>query len=58
MMLTDWAPHRGGPIRFAEREGAGAIVAGLRNLEALGPRYVPAPSLLAKAESAIRPRFS
>jgi 3-hydroxyacyl-CoA dehydrogenase/enoyl-CoA hydratase/3-hydroxybutyryl-CoA epimerase len=58
MMLTDWAPHRGGPIRFAEREGLGKIIDGLRNLEALGPRYAPAPSLAAKAESAIRPRFS
>ena len=58
MMLTDWAPHRGGPIRFAECEGAGTIVAGLRSLEPLGPRYVPAASLVAKAESANRPRFS
>ena len=48
MMLTDWAPHRGGPIRFADREGADKIVAGLRKLEALGPRYDPAASLLAK----------
>jgi 3-hydroxyacyl-CoA dehydrogenase / enoyl-CoA hydratase / 3-hydroxybutyryl-CoA epimerase len=54
MMLTDWAPHRGGPLRFAEREGLDAIVAGLRRLETLGPRYVPAPSLLARAGTAIR----
>ena len=54
MMLTDWAPHRGGPLRYAERAGLEAIVAGLRKLEPLGPRYVPAPSLLARAGSAIR----
>ena len=58
MMLTGWALHRGGPLRFAEREGLDEIVAGLRGLEAIGSRYSPAPSLLARAESAIRPRFS
>jgi 3-hydroxyacyl-CoA dehydrogenase / enoyl-CoA hydratase / 3-hydroxybutyryl-CoA epimerase len=54
MMMTDWAPHRGGPLRFAERAGLETIVAGLRRLETLGPRYVPAASLLARAGTAIR----
>ena len=46
LMLTDWAPHRGGPIRFAEREGLTKIVAELRRLEPLGERYALTESLV------------
>ena len=39
MMLTDWAPHRGGPIRYAHQRGLDRIAADLRRLERFGPRY-------------------
>ena len=39
MMLTDWAPHRGGPIRYAHQRGLDRIAADLERLERFGPRY-------------------
>ena len=39
MMLTDWAPHRGGPIRYAHQQGLDRIAADLKRLERFGPRY-------------------
>lgn len=49
MMLTDWAPHRGGPIHYAEQVGLPKIVERLRTLETAGARYRPAESLLRRA---------
>lgn len=51
MMLTDWAPHRGGPIRFAREMGLGNVLARLRELSALGERYEPCERLLREAEA-------
>jgi 3-hydroxyacyl-CoA dehydrogenase/enoyl-CoA hydratase/3-hydroxybutyryl-CoA epimerase len=49
MMLTDWAPHRGGPIRYAEQVGLAKIIEGLRSQERFGERYVPCAALLERA---------
>lgn len=45
-------PFRGGPFRFVDAVGASTIVHKLRGFEArLGPRFRPAPVLVAMAES-------
>lgn len=49
LMLTDWAPHRGGPIAYARGLGLPAVVARLRELAAHGERYEPCPRLLQEA---------
>jgi 3-hydroxyacyl-CoA dehydrogenase/enoyl-CoA hydratase/3-hydroxybutyryl-CoA epimerase len=40
MMLSDWAPHRGGPIGYAHQQGLDRIAADLKRLERFGPRFV------------------
>ncbi len=54
MMLTDWAPHRGGPIQFARETGLVAVIARLRELAIHGTRYEPCARLLGTVET----RFS
>jgi 3-hydroxyacyl-CoA dehydrogenase len=52
MMLTGWAPHRGGPCRYAEQVGYGDTVAMLEQLaQQHGERYAPSPGLKRLAES-------
>ena len=46
-------PFRGGPLRYVDARGAGAVVAEMRALaERLGDRFDPAPLLLAAAQEA------
>ena len=46
---TGFAPWTGGPCRWADAEGAGAIVERLRQLATLhGERFTPAPWLVAR----------
>jgi 3-hydroxyacyl-CoA dehydrogenase/enoyl-CoA hydratase/3-hydroxybutyryl-CoA epimerase len=49
MMLTEWAPHRGGPIRYAEQVGLAKIIEGLRSQQLFGERYEPCATLLERA---------
>jgi 3-hydroxyacyl-CoA dehydrogenase/enoyl-CoA hydratase/3-hydroxybutyryl-CoA epimerase len=52
---TGWAPHRGGPLRFAEDRGYGAVVEHLQELaRRYGPRFEPCVELrrLAKPQAA------
>lgn len=52
MMLTGWAPHRGGPCRYAEQIGYGVLVALLEQLtQQGGERYEPAPGLRRLAQT-------
>jgi 3-hydroxyacyl-CoA dehydrogenase/enoyl-CoA hydratase/3-hydroxybutyryl-CoA epimerase len=49
---TNWAPHRGGPLRYADDRGAASIVASLEALAArLGPRFEPSAELRRRAQS-------
>ncbi len=49
---TGFAPFRGGPLRWADREGLSGIVQALSDLrEAHGSRFAPAPLLEELAES-------
>jgi 3-hydroxyacyl-CoA dehydrogenase/enoyl-CoA hydratase/3-hydroxybutyryl-CoA epimerase len=49
---TGWAPHRGGPLRYADDRGAGEIVKTLENLaQRLGPRFEPCVELRNRAAS-------
>jgi 3-hydroxyacyl-CoA dehydrogenase/enoyl-CoA hydratase/3-hydroxybutyryl-CoA epimerase len=50
-MLVDWAPHRGGPIRYARDLGIGDVVSRLRELSVHGDRYHPCPRLLVETEA-------
>lgn len=44
---TGWAPHRGGPLHYADHLGLGSLVSGLKQLaERFGPRFQPCPELL------------
>ncbi len=48
-------PFRGGPFRWADAIGAGALLEKLRKLEGtFGPRFAPAPLLVEKARSGAR----
>ncbi len=39
---SGWAPHRGGPLRYAEQRGYSAVIEALTELtERLGPRFEP-----------------
>ncbi|HEX7124908.1 MAG TPA: 3-hydroxyacyl-CoA dehydrogenase NAD-binding domain-containing protein [Thermodesulfobacteriota bacterium] len=52
---TGFAPFRGGPLRYADRVGLPAVVSRLRELAAAhGPRFEPAPALVARASSGQR----
>jgi 3-hydroxyacyl-CoA dehydrogenase/enoyl-CoA hydratase/3-hydroxybutyryl-CoA epimerase len=49
---TGWAPHRGGPLRYADDEGLAAVVPALAKLaRRLGPRFEPCPELRRRAVS-------
>jgi 3-hydroxyacyl-CoA dehydrogenase/enoyl-CoA hydratase/3-hydroxybutyryl-CoA epimerase len=52
MMLTDWAPHRGGPIRYARDAGLPVVIARLRELTVHGIRYEPCARLLQESQGA------
>jgi 3-hydroxyacyl-CoA dehydrogenase / enoyl-CoA hydratase / 3-hydroxybutyryl-CoA epimerase len=49
LMLTDWAPHRGGPIKYARDVGLPAIISRLREFTIYGSRYEPCPRLVEEA---------
>jgi 3-hydroxyacyl-CoA dehydrogenase/enoyl-CoA hydratase/3-hydroxybutyryl-CoA epimerase len=53
MMLTDWAPHRGGPIKYARDQGLPAIAGRLRELVVYGTRYEPCGRLLREMDNAV-----
>jgi 3-hydroxyacyl-CoA dehydrogenase / enoyl-CoA hydratase / 3-hydroxybutyryl-CoA epimerase len=49
---TGWAPHRGGPLRYADNRGAADIVKTLDALsEKIGARFEPCDELRRRAES-------
>jgi 3-hydroxyacyl-CoA dehydrogenase/enoyl-CoA hydratase/3-hydroxybutyryl-CoA epimerase len=49
---SGWAPHRGGPLRYADDRGAADIVGALNDLSRrLGPRFTPCAELTRRAES-------
>jgi 3-hydroxyacyl-CoA dehydrogenase/enoyl-CoA hydratase/3-hydroxybutyryl-CoA epimerase len=44
---TGWAPHRGGPMRYAADRGLADVVKALRDLaQRYGRRFDPCPGLL------------
>jgi 3-hydroxyacyl-CoA dehydrogenase/enoyl-CoA hydratase/3-hydroxybutyryl-CoA epimerase len=48
---TSWAPHRGGPLRYAQQRGLKEVVAALEDLtRRLGPRFRPCAELRRLAE--------
>src|SRR5207237_965480 len=52
---TGWAPHRGGPLRYADERGPTAVAAALASLAARhGPRFEPCPELRKRAEEGRR----
>jgi 3-hydroxyacyl-CoA dehydrogenase / enoyl-CoA hydratase / 3-hydroxybutyryl-CoA epimerase len=54
---TGWAPHRGGPLRYADERGLSAVVAELESLAARhGRRFMPCSELKKRAET--NQRFS
>lgn len=49
---TGWAPHRGGPLRYADHRGPADIVAALARLRGkFGPRFEPCAALADHARS-------
>jgi 3-hydroxyacyl-CoA dehydrogenase/enoyl-CoA hydratase/3-hydroxybutyryl-CoA epimerase len=49
---TGWAPHRGGPLRYADDRGLADIVGALNDLaRRLGPRFTPCAELTWRAET-------
>jgi 3-hydroxyacyl-CoA dehydrogenase/enoyl-CoA hydratase/3-hydroxybutyryl-CoA epimerase len=49
---TGWAPHRGGPLRYADDRGAEEIVQVLEKFaKEIGPRFEPCTQLHRRAES-------
>jgi 3-hydroxyacyl-CoA dehydrogenase len=49
---TGWAPHRGGPLRYADDRAAREIVKVLEGLtQKLGPRFEPCPELRNRSAS-------
>jgi len=49
---TGWAPHRGGPLRYADDRGAPDVVKTLETLaKQIGPRFEPCAELRRRAES-------
>jgi 3-hydroxyacyl-CoA dehydrogenase/enoyl-CoA hydratase/3-hydroxybutyryl-CoA epimerase len=49
---TGWAPHRGGPLRYADERGPADVVRSLDALTArLGPRFAPCDGLRRRAEA-------
>jgi 3-hydroxyacyl-CoA dehydrogenase/enoyl-CoA hydratase/3-hydroxybutyryl-CoA epimerase len=51
---TGWAPHRGGPLRYAHDRGVDAVITALADLaRRLGPRFQPCETLRRLADSPI-----
>jgi 3-hydroxyacyl-CoA dehydrogenase/enoyl-CoA hydratase/3-hydroxybutyryl-CoA epimerase len=49
---TGWAPHRGGPLRYADDRGTADVVKTLKNLaKQTGPRFEPCAELRRRAAS-------
>jgi 3-hydroxyacyl-CoA dehydrogenase/enoyl-CoA hydratase/3-hydroxybutyryl-CoA epimerase len=49
---TGWAPHRGGPLRYADDSGLSRVVATLKELaDAQGPRFAPSVELCRRQEA-------
>ncbi len=49
---TGWAPHRGGPLRYADERGPAAVVEALNGLAARhGRRFEPCQELRKRAEA-------
>jgi 3-hydroxyacyl-CoA dehydrogenase/enoyl-CoA hydratase/3-hydroxybutyryl-CoA epimerase len=49
---TGWAPHRGGPLRYADDRGAGEVVKALEQLARKhGARFEPCAELRRRAAS-------
>jgi 3-hydroxyacyl-CoA dehydrogenase/enoyl-CoA hydratase/3-hydroxybutyryl-CoA epimerase len=52
---TGWAPHRGGPLHYADDRGLADVVRALEALEArLGPRFAPCAELKRRAAAGER----
>ena len=52
---TGWAPHRGGPLRYADERGPAAVVEALSGLAARhGRRFEPCQELKKRAETGTR----
>jgi 3-hydroxyacyl-CoA dehydrogenase/enoyl-CoA hydratase/3-hydroxybutyryl-CoA epimerase len=52
---TGWAPHRGGPLRYADERGPADVVRALGDLaRRLGPRFAPCAELTRRAASGER----
>jgi len=52
VMGTGWAPHRGGPLRYADDRGAADVCNTLQDLAGrLGPRFEPCAELRRRAAS-------
>jgi 3-hydroxyacyl-CoA dehydrogenase/enoyl-CoA hydratase/3-hydroxybutyryl-CoA epimerase len=51
IMGAGWAPHRGGPLRYADDRGLAAIIQALADLERrLGPRFTACAELRDRAK--------
>jgi 3-hydroxyacyl-CoA dehydrogenase/enoyl-CoA hydratase/3-hydroxybutyryl-CoA epimerase len=49
---SSWAPHRGGPLRYADERGLSELVRVLADLASRrGPRFEPCPELRRRAEA-------
>jgi 3-hydroxyacyl-CoA dehydrogenase/enoyl-CoA hydratase/3-hydroxybutyryl-CoA epimerase len=52
---TGWAPHRGGPLHYADDRGSGDVARTLTGLaQRLGPRFEPCPELRQHADTGQR----
>jgi 3-hydroxyacyl-CoA dehydrogenase/enoyl-CoA hydratase/3-hydroxybutyryl-CoA epimerase len=52
VMGTGWAPHRGGPLQYADDRGLRDVVQALNTLAGrFGPRFEPAAGLVKRADS-------
>jgi 3-hydroxyacyl-CoA dehydrogenase/enoyl-CoA hydratase/3-hydroxybutyryl-CoA epimerase len=50
---TGWAPHRGGPLRYADERGIDQVVQALEEMaKRLGPRFEPCTALRNRAKAA------
>lgn len=55
VMGTGWAPHRGGPLRYADTRGVAEVTAALAGLaERLGPRFAPCDELRRRGNEPFR----
>jgi 3-hydroxyacyl-CoA dehydrogenase/enoyl-CoA hydratase/3-hydroxybutyryl-CoA epimerase len=52
---TGWAPHRGGPLRYADDRGPADVLRALSDLaHRIGPRFAPCAELTRRAGSGTR----